>query len=334
MDDEPWSTTPGERQQAERDHRRRGEHGEDRGRAHDLHGNEGAHRSEARGEQSASELAGDPAGQRQDDREPREPDRHLLVHHQEGDEDEEGVLHRDVEQHDQRERREAAPVADAPVGAANRGPGTRDRVRRSHLQRAEQQEEGDARDDGERAVTGRDVRPGRPGAEQGGEEPGEEELPGVAARVVRAERGAPRRPRKGSAYQRRRESMLERGSAPRDAEPDEEPRESARHRHHEVAGARAKKPEREQAALAEALREHPGRKLEEPHRTAVGGADEAHLGEAEAEGLSEDREQDVDRGGEPVLNAVRRAARRKRHLPPHRRPCLAHVSSAVPNTEG
>ena len=125
--------------------------------------------------------------------------------------------------------------------------------------------------------------------------------------------------------------MLERGPAPRNAEPDEEPGEPARHRHHEVAGARAEEPEREQAALAEPLREHPGGKLEEPHRAAVGGADQPHLGEAEAEGLGEDREQDVDRGGEPVLDPVRRAARRQRHLPPGAFVRLAHISSAVPN---
>ena len=91
--------------------------------------------------------------------------------------------------------------------------------------------------------------------------------------------------------------MLEGGPTPRDAEPEEQPEESARHRHREVPGAGAQKPEREQAALAKPLREHPGWKLEEPHRTAVGGPDQADLGEGEAEGLGEDREQDVDRGG-------------------------------------
>ena len=128
--------------------------------------------------------------------------------------------------------------------------------------------------------------------------------------------------------------MLERGAAARDAEPDEEPGETTRHRYADVAGAGAEQPEGEQPALAEPLREHPGRKLEESHRPAVGGADQTHLGEAEAEGLGENREQDVDRGGKPVLDAVRRAARRKRHLPPGAFVRLAHVSSSVPNPEG
>ena len=52
-------------------------------------------------------------------------------------------------------------------------------------------------------------------------------------------------------------------------------------------------PEREQAALAESFGEHPGWKLEHPHGAAVGGPDQADLGEGETEGLGEDREQDV-----------------------------------------
>ena len=87
-------------------------------------------------------------------------------------------------------------------------------------------------------------------------------------------------------------------------------------RHGEIAGAAAEQPEHQQAALPEPFREHAGGQLQHPHGAAVDSAEQAHLRVAEPEDLRQDRKQDVDRRGKPVLDAVRAAARGEGRLPP------------------
>ena len=68
----------------------------------------------------------------------------------------------------------------------------------------------------------------------------------------------------------------------------------------DVARTRAEQPEGQKVALSEAFREHTRGQLQQAHGGPVGSTHHPDLSEAEAEGLREDREQDVDRGREPV----------------------------------
>ena len=114
--------------------------------------------------------------------------------------------------------------------------------------------------------------------------------------------------------------MLEGCAAARDAEPEQHSGEPAGHREGEVPGPAAEQSERQQAALPEPLREHAGGQLQHPHGAAVDGTDHAHLRVAEPEGLGQNREQDVDGRGKPVLDTVCAAARGEGRLPYRVRP--------------
>ena len=134
---------------------------------------------------------------------PAKPERNLLLHHQEGHEHEKAVLHRDIEEHDHRESAEAGSMTDAPVRAPQpRRTPAGGVVPCSEPARAQDQQEGGARRQCNQSVSERHPLPARAGAEKRDHQPAEEELAGVAARVVGAERGAPCRTDELPAHQR------------------------------------------------------------------------------------------------------------------------------------